>query len=72
MLVGVTVGPVVRAVVVLGAGAGVFLAAREGGDTTDLGHPLKFWLWLLFAYLVTLVAETALLIRAAGEGRRFS
>jgi hypothetical protein len=64
-LFGVTVGPVVRAAVVVGAGFGIFLAARSEGDTTDLGHPLKFWLWVLFAYLVTLVVETVLLIGAA-------
>jgi hypothetical protein len=68
VLIGITVGPVVRAVVVLGAAAGVFLAARASGES-DLAHPLKFWLWVLFAYLVTLAVETALLIRTAADTR---
>ncbi len=61
-LIGLAGGTVGRLLVVLGAAGGLFLAAKARGDAADgLAHPLKFWLWVLFAYLATLVAETALL-----------
>jgi hypothetical protein len=53
------VGTFVRLVVGLGGAVVVFFAA--GPD--DRADKAAFWLWLLFAYLVTLAAETALLAR---------
>ncbi len=68
-LLGFAIGPVVRLPVVLGAAAAVFLLARDGVEWgSDFAHPLTFWLWVLFAYLVTLLTETALLARPALSG----
>jgi hypothetical protein len=58
----VVVGTVVRLGVGFGGGVVVFLAAGP----TFRSDPISFWLWVLFAYLVTLVIETLLL---AGDRR---
>jgi hypothetical protein len=55
------VGTVVRIVVAVGGGAVAFFLAPE-----LRGMGLAFWLWVLFAYLLTLLVETALLARAGG------
>ena len=68
-LFGMAVGVPVRVLAAMAAGAAVFFAARAGGDVADLGHPLKFWLWVLGVYLVTLVAETVLLAGESGSRR---
>jgi hypothetical protein len=63
----VVLGTVVRLAVGFGGGAVVFLAAGPTFRT----DPISFWLWVLFAYLVTLVIETSLLSggRTADEPR---
>jgi MFS family permease len=61
---GLLLGPVVRLPIVLGPALGIFLAARaKFGEDSELGEPLAFWIWVLAAYLVTLVIETVLLAR---------
>ena len=66
MVLGLVAGPMVRAAAVLGLAGGLFLAARARPEEwAALGHPLVYWLWVLFAYLETLAAETALLARPA-------
>ncbi|HET6576304.1 MAG TPA: hypothetical protein VFG68_22065 [Fimbriiglobus sp.] len=55
-VVGMLVGTVLRLVVAFGGGGAVFLLAP---DLRAAG--VVFWLWLLFAYLSSLLAETALL-----------
>ena len=55
--VGVLVGTVLRLVVAFGGGAAAYLLAP---DLRSAG--IAFWFWLLFAYLSSLVAETALLV----------
>jgi hypothetical protein len=53
------VGVIVRLVVAVGGAAAIFFAAaafRAAG--------IGFWLWVLFAYLSTLIAETAVLARS--------
>ena len=54
--VGMLVGTALRLTVAFGGGAAAFLLAP---DLRFAG--LVFWLWLLFAYLSSLLAETALL-----------
>jgi hypothetical protein len=56
--VGMLVGTVLRLVVAFGGGAAAFLLAP---DLRSAG--IVLWLWLLFAYLASLLAETALLVR---------
>ena len=58
-------GTLVRVVLGFGGAALVFVAAGPTFRT----DPISFWLWVLFAYLVTLVVETSLLAgrRAADE-----
>jgi hypothetical protein len=61
--IGMLVGTAIRLLVAFVGGGAVFLLApglRETG--------LVFWLWLLFAYLSSLLAETALLVRASPVG----
>jgi hypothetical protein len=53
----VVVGTFVRLGVGFGGGVVVFLAAGPTFRT----DPISFWLWVLFAYLITLVIETSLL-----------
>ena len=53
----VFVGTFVRMAVGFGGGVLIFLAA--GFD--NRADKIAFWLWLLFAYLVTLVVETVVL-----------
>jgi hypothetical protein len=55
--VGMLVGTVLRLTVAFGGGAAAFLLAP---DLRSAG--LVFWFWLLFAYLSSLMAETALLV----------
>ena len=55
--VGMLVGTVLRLAVAFGGGAAAFLLAP---DLRSAG--IAFWFWLLFAYLSSLVAETALLV----------
>lgn len=54
--VGMMVGTALRLTVAFGGGAAAFLLAP---DLRSAG--MVFWLWLLFAYLSSLLAETALL-----------
>jgi hypothetical protein len=56
-VVGMLVGTMLRLGVAFGGGAAAFLLAP---DLRSAG--LAFWIWLLFAYLTTLLAETALLV----------
>ncbi|HVK17487.1 MAG TPA: hypothetical protein VM533_11095 [Fimbriiglobus sp.] len=56
-VVGMLVGTVLRLAVAFAGGAAAFLLAP---DLRSAG--LIFWLWLLFAYLSSLLAETALLV----------
>lgn len=56
-VVGMLVGTVVRLAAAFGGGAAAFLLAP---DLRSAG--LVFWLWLLFAYLSSLLAETVLLV----------
>lgn len=56
-VVGMLVGTVSRLAVAFGGGAAAFLLAP---DLRSAG--LVFWLWLLFAYLSSLLAETVLLV----------
>ena len=55
--VGMLVGTVLRLAVAFGGGAAAFLLAP---DLRAAG--IAFWFWLLFAYLSSLVVETALLV----------
>ncbi len=57
-VIGMLVGTIGRLVVALGGGAAVFFLSGAFADAK-----VGFWLWLLFAYLATLLAETALLVR---------
>lgn len=52
-------GTFVRLVAGFGGGVVVFFAAGP----TERSEKAAFWLWILFAYLVTLALETALLAR---------
>lgn len=68
----VFVGTFVRMAVGFGGGVLIFLAAGP----QDRQDKVAFWLWLLFAYLVTLVVETIILSRTGikpaevpGDGR---
>jgi hypothetical protein len=63
----VVLGTVVRVVLGFGGAGLVFLAA----GATFRSDPVSYWLWVLFAYLVTLAVETALLAggRTTGEPR---
>ncbi len=63
-LLGLMLGIAVRLVVGFGGGAAWVLLA--GPD--DSPGKVAFLLWLLFAYLATLVAETVLLARPADAG----
>jgi hypothetical protein len=56
----VVLGTVVRLVLGFGGAALVFLAAGP----TFRSDPVSYWLWVLFAYLVTLAVETSLLARS--------
>jgi hypothetical protein len=58
--VGMLLGTVVRLAVAFGGGGAAFLLAPE-----LRGSGVIFWLWLLFAYLASLLAETALLVGAS-------
>jgi len=60
-------GTFVRVVLGFGGAGLVFLAAGPTFRT----DPVSFWLWVLFAYLATLVVETAMLAggRVAGGPR---
>ena len=55
------IGIVLRSVVGLGGSALAFTALR--GWTAESNDKVAFWLWVLAAYLVTLIAEMALLAR---------
>lgn len=63
-LLGLMMGTAIRLVVGFGGGAAWLLLA--GPD--DPRGKVAFLLWLLFAYLATLVAETVLLARPAPAG----
>lgn len=63
-LLGLMLGTAIRLVVGFGGGAAWLLLA--GPD--DSRGKVAFLLWLLFAYLATLVAETVLLARPAPAG----
>lgn len=60
-VVALFVGTFVRLVVGFGGGLVVFF----GSGPTFRADPLSYWAWLLAAYLLTLVVETALMVRAA-------
>lgn len=64
-VVAMVVGTFVRLAVGVGGGVVAFLLLAPGGEADRLA----FWLWLLFAYLTTLVVEMGLL---AGGRRRVS
>ena len=55
------VGLVLRTTVGLGGSAVAFTALR--GWTAESNVKVAFWLWVLAAYLLTLIAEIALLAR---------
>jgi hypothetical protein len=63
----VVLGTVVRLVLGFGGAGLVFLVA----GASFRSDPASYWLWVLFAYLVTLAVETSLLAggRAAGDPR---
>lgn len=63
-ILGMAVGVVLRATVAVGGAAALFLTV-DAFRAARLG----FWLWVLFAYLSTLVAETAVLARSGSLGR---
>lgn len=66
MLLGLAVGTAVRLAATLGIAFAVFAAARSDGEwAAVLGHPLRFWLWVLVGYLAAMTVETVLLVRAA-------
>ena len=54
------VGMALRILVAFGGAAAVFVLSGAFAEMV-----LGFWGWLLFAYLATLLAETALLVGAA-------
>ena len=56
-VIGMLVGTALRLTVAFGGGAAAFLLAP---DLRSAG--IVLWLWLLFAYLSSLLAETALLV----------
>jgi DNA-binding transcriptional LysR family regulator len=60
MVIGMAVGVAARLFVAFAGGAVVFVLTGPFREMT-----LGYWLWLLFAYLTTLSAETALLARHA-------
>lgn len=62
-ILGMAVGVVVRVVVAVGGAAALFFAV-DTFRATRIG----FWLWVLFAYLSTLIAETAVLARSGSFG----
>ena len=65
-VIGMAVGLAARVVVAVGGGAAAYLVAPDLRETG-----ISFWLWLLSAYLLALLAETALLSgasAAAGSG----
>ena len=66
------VGIVLRTAVGLGGSALAFTALR--GWSAESNDKIAFWLWVLAAYLLTLIAEMALLARrlpkAATEPRK--
>lgn len=64
-LYGMAIGPIVRIGVVLVGAGGIFLIAQANA-VPELSHPLTFWLWVAFAAVVTLTAETVLLVRVLG------
>lgn len=55
-LIGMTVGVFARMLVAVGGGMAVFFGTGAFDDAK-----LGYWLWILSTYLVTLVAETALI-----------
>ena len=57
-VIGMLVGVVLRIGVAFGGGAAVFLLSPGFQEMA-----LSYWLWLLFAYLATLLTETALLVK---------
>src|SRR5262249_29210677 len=69
-VVGMLLGTALRILVAFGGGAVVFLLTPMFRDAV-----LGYWLWLLFAYLASLVAGTGLLgglspVGGSGAGRR--
>jgi Na+(H+)/acetate symporter ActP len=64
-LMGMAVGTPVRLTATLVAAGALFVAARQDDPRlAELADPLKFWLWVLVGYVVTLVVETVLAARA--------
>ena len=61
-LLAVFVGTFVRLAAAFGGGVAVFALAGP----TDRADRIAFWLWVLFAYLTTLVVETALMAGPVG------
>jgi hypothetical protein len=62
-VVGMLVGTALRVLVAFGGGAVVFLLTPMFREAV-----LGYWVWVLFAYLASLVAETALLVRLSPVG----
>jgi hypothetical protein len=60
------VGTFVRLVVGFGGGVVVFFVAGPDGRNDKLA----FWAWILFAYLVTLAIETAVMAKATVPPKR--
>ncbi len=65
-ILALVVGTFVRLVAAFGGGVVVFLLAGP----VDRSDRIAFWLWVLFAYLATLVVETALLAGPLHRGKR--
>lgn len=63
-VVAVFAGTFLRLAVAFGGGVLLFLAAGP----EDRPGRVAFWLWLLLAYLTTLVVETAVLARTKAHG----
>lgn len=60
------VGTFVRLAVGFGGGVVVFFVAGPGGRNDKVA----FWAWILFAYLVTLAVETAVMAKATAPRNR--
>jgi hypothetical protein len=61
-VIGMLAGTMIRVVIAVGGGAAVYFLTSAFRDAR-----LGFWIWVLVAYLATLIAETILLARASGS-----
>jgi Na+/melibiose symporter-like transporter len=68
-LLGLACGAPVRMIVSIGGGVGLyFWELHRTQAQSPLSEPWGFWMWLLFAYLVTVAVETVLLLQWALPG----